>query len=172
MDITGLAQSSDFRALVTRLRSEPGRSAAFDIQSGAERECMERDALNRAVADAAPVTFEDGVEFARRLRAQFLTPPSPEQEIRAIEALVPELITLAARHQVPLALAGAMLRAYVSAVEWISVPDAARSAGLHRSSILRAIQRGSLAAEMRGRDWFVTTEALDRYLRNRQTHRG
>lgn len=146
--------------------------AAFDIQSGEERRRIELQQLNDAVIGIEPATFEDGLAFASRLRDQILTPQSPEQEIRAIEALIPELITLAARHGVPLDLAAAMLRAYVSAPEMLSVPEAARRAGLNRSSILRAIQRGSLPAEKRGRDYAVSVDALDHYLRNRKTHRG
>lgn len=115
MDIAGLSKSQEFRDIVVRLRRDPGRAAAFDIQSGAERARIEREALSRAVPGIRSAKTDDGVEFARKVRDLFLTPRSSEQEIRAIESFVPDLITVAAHHRVPLDLAAAMLRAYVNA---------------------------------------------------------
>lgn len=115
MDIAGLSKSQEFRDIVIRLRRDPGRAAAFDIQSGAERARMEREALSRAVPGIRSAKSDDGVEFARKVFDLFITPRSSEQEIRAIESFVPDLITVAERHNVPLDLAAAMLRAYVNA---------------------------------------------------------
>ncbi|WP_040667100.1 hypothetical protein [Nitrolancea hollandica] len=114
MDIAGLSKSQDFRKIVDELRRDPGRAAAFDIQSGAERARIERVALDRAAKEIRSIKPDDGVEFARKVRELFVTPRSLEKEIRAIESFVPDLIPVAARHHVPLDLAAAMLRAYVN----------------------------------------------------------
>jgi IS4 transposase len=120
MDIAGLWKSQEFRNIVLRLRRDPGRAAAFDIQSGAERARMEQEALNRVVKEIRSVKPDEGVEFARKVRELFVTPRSTEQEIRAIESFVPDLITVAERHHVPLDLAAAMLRAYVNAPDEVT----------------------------------------------------
>lgn len=52
--------------------------------------------------------------------------------------------------------------------DFLTLPEAARLAGLRDSSALRAaIRRGTLRAEKVGRDWLTRREWLDDYLAQR-----
>lgn len=48
-------------------------------------------------------------------------------------------------------------------VETLTVKEAAADAGITRWAVWRAIERGRLAAEKRGRDWHITRVEWERY---------
>jgi excisionase family DNA binding protein len=55
--------------------------------------------------------------------------------------------------------------------EYMTLKEAARQIGRHPSTLRHAILRKTLAAEMIGRDYFVTQDALDTYVASAAHHR-
>lgn len=55
-----------------------------------------------------------------------------------------------------------------SATEWLTLSEAERESGLRSTTLRVLLNRGRLAGEKRGRDWFVEGAALWNYLEERQ----
>lgn len=50
----------------------------------------------------------------------------------------------------------------------MTTPEAAAELNVSRAWVWRLIKRGTLAATFRGRDWWVETEEVERYKRERK----
>jgi excisionase family DNA binding protein len=101
--------------------------------------------------------------------------PGPDQDVRTREIapgvhvdLTPEgrvtaIQILDARARYPLP----SLRALDGPVDWITLVEAAREAGLKPDTLRRQVANGRLEARKRGRDWLVSRSALWTYLDGR-----
>ena len=54
----------------------------------------------------------------------------------------------------------------------LTLTEAAQRAGVDPSALRHAIRLGTLTATKRGRDWFVESAEIERYIRERKTWRG
>jgi len=61
----------------------------------------------------------------------------------------------------------AELRALESPVEWLTLAEAGREAGLSPETLKKQLQAGRLEGQKRGRDWLVAGHALWNYLEER-----
>ena len=50
----------------------------------------------------------------------------------------------------------------------MTIPDAAARLNVTRAWVWRLIKRGTIAAEMRGRDWWIDEAEVERYQRERK----
>ena len=51
---------------------------------------------------------------------------------------------------------------------YLTTKAASQRCGLSRDHVMRLLERGIIDGTKAGRDWFVTIEALDAYMANRQ----
>ena len=72
-----------------------------------------------------------------------------------------EVLDASARYPLP------SLRALESPVDWMTLAEAAREAGLQADTLRRQAANGRLEARKRGRDWLVSRAALWTYLDSR-----
>jgi uncharacterized protein YuzE len=60
------------------------------------------------------------------------------------------------------------LNAIPSAGQWLTLAEAERESGLRATTLRVLLNRGRLAGERRGRDWFVSATELWNYLESRE----
>jgi excisionase family DNA binding protein len=56
--------------------------------------------------------------------------------------------------------------------EVLPLPEAARRYGIDRTTLFRQAQKGVLKAELVGKTWLVTTQAMDDYMRDHAAAEG
>lgn len=111
-------------------------------------------------ADALAVEFRQGARSARTVRVSDTVNVDFDAKGRLITV---EVIT--ASHHIE----RKSLDALPSPIEWLTLTEAEKESGLRATTLRVLLNRGRLAGEKRGRDWFVEGTALWNYLESRES---